>query len=480
MDSGQLLVIANDLLIIALAFAVLGLDLFLPCDRKHLSGYLALGGTVVLFLLFLFVFNKPGVAFGGVYNQDKVAIWFKALFYISTIITLLVSLDMVHNRAAFKRTCNRFQAEYHGLLLFVLAGMNMLVCANEAVFLYVALELCTIPLYIMVAYHRGDAKSAEAGLKYVIIGALSSGFLLYGFSLIFGMTASTMLHDWARLLTWQPLTIAAVVCIIAGLGFKITLVPFHVWAADVYEGAPTPVTAFLSVGSKAAGLAVFLKIFYVALGPLASEWNFIVAILSAITMTFGNTVAIWQTNVKRMLAYSSIAQAGYIMAAFVAVSQLGLASIVFYILIYIVTNMAAFAVVIVFYNHTGKEEIKDFHGLSISNPSLALIMMLALFSLGGIPPLAGFLGKFYLFSAAAEYGFYWLVFIGAVNSTISLYYYLMLVRAMYINPAEKMPEKFNVSPLLTTALLICTVDMLMFGLVPQFFENIFGAAKIWF
>ncbi len=481
MDSGQLFVVANDLLLVLLAFAVLGLDLFLPCERKRLAGYFALAGLLIMFVLQIFVFGKPGTAFGGIYVQDQIAIWFKRLFYISGILTVLLSLDVVHNRAKHLRASNIFQGEYFGLLLFVLAGMNFLVSANELVFLYVALELCTIPLYILVAYHRGDAKCAEAGLKYVIIGALSSGFLLYGFSLIYGLTGTTHIGELAQSLTWSPLMIAATAMMLAGLGFKITMVPFHVWAADVYEGAPTPVTAFLSVGSKAAGLAVMLKIFYVALGQTVEHWSLVIAILATATMTFGNAVAIVQTNMKRMLAYSSIAQAGYILVAFIGVSQLGLASIVYYILIYIVTNLAAFAVVIVYYNHTGKENIEDYAGMSQSNPGLALILMLAMFSLGGIPPLAGFVGKFYLFSAAAEYGYYWLIFVGALNSTASLYYYLRVVRAAYILPAkEDAPQKFKISPALMTALLMTTAGMLVFGLLPQFFDSMMKAAALWF
>jgi NADH-quinone oxidoreductase subunit N len=331
--------------------------------------------------------------------------------------------------------------------------------------------LVTIPLILLVAINRHELRSAEAGMKYVLFSAMSSGLLLYGLSLVYGMAGTLSLAGIAAKLTWTPLTVMALALVMGGVGFKISAVPFHLWTPDTYEGAPVPVTAFLSVASKAAGFALFYKVVAGMFAVLGPSVVVMVSILATLTMTFGNLVALQQTNLKRFLAFSSIAQAGFLMIGLVHGGPLGLTSVVFYLAVYLFSNLAAFGVVTVVSAATGKEDMRDYLGLSESNPKLALVMMLSMFSLAGIPPLAGFLGKFYLFAAAAEKGMYWLVFVGAVNATISLYYYLIVIKWMYLLKAaegRQRIEPIEVSWASWVVLGVSTMAMILIGILPQF------------
>jgi NADH-quinone oxidoreductase subunit N len=299
---------------------------------------------------------------------------------------------------------------------------------------------------------------------------LSSGFLLYGLSLIYGVTGTTYLADIGRAITWSPLMLVALVLVLGGVGFKITAVPFHLWAPDTYEGAPIPVAAFLSVASKAAGFALFYKLIIGMFGQFTEVHTILVALVATATMTFGNLTALHQTNLKRFLAYSSIAQAGYLMLGLTQQGDLGLASVLYYLWVYLFSNVAAFSVVTIIAAATGNEDVRGYAGLSESNPALALAMMLAMFSLAGIPPLAGFLGKFYLFAAAAKQGLYWLVFVGSVNATVSLYYYLVVVKWMYIaQPAPGQPGvgKIEVPWAGAVALGAASAAVALIGILPQ-------------
>jgi NADH-quinone oxidoreductase subunit N len=374
-----------------------------------------------------------------------------------------------------------------GLILLSMVGMMFLACAGELLTLYVSLELATIPLFVLAAFRKDELKSSEAGLKYLILGAVSSALLLYGISLIYGLTGTTHLSEVksaliVRLLSGGDISAALVlgfVFMIAGLGFKLALVPFHMWVPDVYEGAPTPITAFLSVASKAAGIAAFVRVFFHSFLLFKVDWVLLMAVLAALAMIIGNVIALLQGNIKRMLAYSSIAQIGYILLGVVAASSRGAASVFFYTLVYLFANMGAFIVAIAFSNQTGSDEIADYAGLSRRSPALAAMMAVFMLSLIGIPPLAGFVGKYYLFSAAIEQGLIWLVIVAVLTSVVSLYYYIGVVRQMYFRTsADESPVKSG--GMLKIALLISVIGVLLFGVYPNIFLDLANQAAMVF
>ena len=305
-------------------------------------------------------------------------------------------------------------------------------------------------------------------MKYLISGALASAFMIYGLGLIYGVTGVMELNRLSLGMATNPMVWVGLALVTAGVGFKVTLVPFHMWAADVYQGAPTLVTAFLSVASKAAGVAVLFHLYFRVFADLMSDWSPVLALVAFGTMTLGNLVAMVQENIKRFMAFSSVSQAGYILMGFLGPTQEGVYAVLFYLLVYAVSNLAVFGVIIVFSSSTGKDLIPQYRGLSRVHPILALVMMLGLFSLAGIPPLSGFTGKFFLFSAAAKAGYYWLVIAAAVNSTISLYYYLRIIRQMYIEPAEEGAEKVEMSLIPRLTLGISIIATILLGIIPVF------------
>jgi NADH-quinone oxidoreductase subunit N len=452
------------------AILIFVVDFFLKEDKRKNLGYLSLLG--ILITLGLLFFSAQGDMFGGAYSYDSLSLFFKIVFLLSTFLAILVSIDFVSKFRSFK-------GEFFGLILFSTVGMMLLSSARELIFLYVSLELVTIPLFVLAAYLKPDRKSAEAGLKYMLLGAISSAILLYGISLIYGITGTTFLHEIMTVLIRDYLHKGAIgpglflsfIFFIAGFGFKLALVPFHMWAPDVYEGAPTPITAFLSVGSKAAGLVAFLRVFFESFSVYSPDWVTIVAVLAALSMIIGNVIALLQTNIKRMLAYSSIAQVGYILVGLVAISVRGVSSVAFYTLAYLFANLGAFVVAIAFELQTGSSEIKDYSGLSRSSPSLSLLMTIFLLSLVGIPPLAGFVGKYFLFAAAIEKRLIWLVVIAVLTSVISLYYYVGVIREMYFSKKEG-GEKIFLPFGIKLALLICIIGVILVGLFPNPFLNL--------
>jgi len=430
-----------------------------PRGRKSALCWTSLLGLVAAGIL---VWTVPGGAFGGAFIQDLLARFLKTLVLGSAALVLLSSWD-------FDQVWGRPLGEYLALLLSSTLGMLFIASGNELVLLYVGLELATFPLVLLTAYRPSDVKSAEGGLKYLIIAGLGSAIFLFGLSLVFATTGVTRISLLANAVAtgFGPLLILGVLCMLAGIGFKLGLVPFHMWAPDTYEGAPTPVTAFLSVASKTAGFALALRVLASALPGVRAEWGMVLAVLSAASMFLGNLAAIPQTNLKRLMAYSSIAQAGYIVMGLVAFETIGLSSLLFYLAAYLFTNLAAFGVVIAIERSTGSTDLPAYMGLAQRSPRLALILMLALLSLAGIPPLAGFTAKFYLFAAVYGQGYVWLVFLGVINSAISLYYYLRVVRALYIAPPEA--EAPSLKPLpgaLTTVLTLTMVGILLLGVYP--------------
>ncbi len=462
-----------ELIIVFTAFLVLILDLIFLKKKNTWLVMIAIAGVVAAGISAFVLFEQTGELLGGRFAVDSVGLWFKLIFLVATGLTLMMSVEAFDVRAKGLLT---HQAEFLAVLLFSLSGMLFLVSSRDLISLYVSLELATIPLFALTAWSRTEV-SGEGAFKYLAMGALGSAFFLYGLGLLFGLTGHMSLVEIASALQTGPALFLAAGLITAGVGFKLTLVPFHMWAPDAYQGAPTPVTAFLSVASKAAGVAVAFVIFYRLFGEHLSSWSGVVAVLATVTMTVGNLVAVLQSNLKRFMAYSAISQAGYIILGFLGNDAQNATAMVFYMLVYVVTNLAAFSVIVMHVHQTGREEIDSMKGLSITNPLLALAMMVALFGLAGIPPLAGFVGKFFLFSVAAKAGYYWLVGVAAVNSTVSLYYYLRIVRQMYIEPPVAGTAPLRVSGLPAVGLVIATVGSMILGVVPVFYERI-GADTI--
>jgi NADH-quinone oxidoreductase subunit N len=459
------------------AILILVLDFFWGREKQNL-GYLALIGIIVT--IFLVITSSKGQLFGGMFLADSFSSFFIMIFLLSGFLAIASSID-------FTKRLSAHQGEYFALLLLSMVGMMFLASAGELITLYVALELTTISLYVLAAYLKNELKSSEAGLKYLILGGVSSALLLYGISLIFGLSGTTFLKDIkipliTKFLLYQkndPALILSLIFFIAGFGFKLALVPFHMWAPDVYEGAPTPITAFLSVASKAAGLAAFIRVFFQSFLVFHIDWVMLVAVLAALAMIVGNIIALLQTNIKRMLAYSSIAQIGYILLGVVAATSRGVASVSFYLFVYLFANMGAFIAAITFSHATGSDEIKDYAGLSRRSPALAAMMAVFMLSLVGIPPLAGFTGKYFLFSAAIEQGWIWLVVIAILTSVISLYYYVGVVRQMYFQTSTI--EKPIAMPIaLKVSLIISVIGVLLFGVYPNIFLNFATQAALVF
>ncbi|MCM2322511.1 MAG: NADH-quinone oxidoreductase subunit N [Oligoflexia bacterium] len=469
-----------ELIVVVTAFALLVVDLLVSERRKPILPMIALAGIAAA-LVAAWMLPQSGQLLGGRFAVDSVSRWFRIIFLIAGGLTIAVSADSLNGRGAFRPAALSSRAEFCLILLFNLAGMLFLAGARDLVTLYVSLELATIPLFLLAAWRR-DVESSEAGLKYVILGALGSAFLLYGLGVLYGLTGEMRLEAMSGALRAGPAFWLGVGMVVAGVGFKLTLVPFHLWAADVYQGAPTQVTAYLSVASKGAGLALLFHVLYRILAPLAPHWDGVIAVLAALTMTVGNFAAIVQKNIKRLMAFSAISQAGYLLLGFLGhdgAPGRGVAAMLFYLLVYVVTNLAAFAVIIWYSGETGREKIEDYRGLSKTHPLMALAMMVALFGLAGIPPLAGFVGKFFLFSVASKAGLHWLVGLAAINSTVSLYYYLGIVRRMYIEPAGAEDRAVRVSPMLATVLAITTLASVILGVVPVFFETISFQTADW-
>ncbi|MEW6517077.1 MAG: NADH-quinone oxidoreductase subunit N [candidate division FCPU426 bacterium] len=450
-----------EFIIVACLGAVLLADLLLPRDRSRrvLAG-VALAGTL---LALVAVAALPDGSFGGVYAADGVARLVKIL--------VLAALGLVVLSAwTWDQTWKRPMGEFWFLLLSAGLGMMVLASGQELITLYIGLELATVPMVLLTAYCPADRKSAEGGLKFLILAAVGSGVLLFGLSLLYAAAGATRLADLAQALvgrSLEPMVVIGLLCVLVGLGFKVALVPFHLWVPDAYEGAPTPVTAFLSVASKTAGFVLALRLLAGAFAALSREWGMVLAVLAAATMTLGNFAAIPQTNLKRLLAYSSVAQAGYLIMGLVAGDTLGLSALLYYLAAYLPTNLAAFAVVIAIEQASGSTDLAAYAGLAQRSPRLGLVLMLALLSLAGIPPLAGFTAKFYLFTAVFGQGYVWLVVLAVLNSALSLYYYLRVIRAVYIQPPERLPATgVAVAWPLALVLTATLIGILLLGVFP--------------
>jgi NADH-quinone oxidoreductase subunit N len=454
-----------EILILVLAIILLCVEPFWKADQRRNAGWLTAGGLFAIIVVSL-LFGQPGEptsVFGGMIRFDWLGFFFKILFMFAAAITALLLMD--HEKAGQR-------GEAYLLLLASLIGMNLMAVSADLIMLYLAIETASIPLYILAGFILTDNSSTEAGFKYLLFGTLASTVMLYGFSLIFGFTGTTNLYYISELFTLGEISLSLAFGIFAlvlvGLGFKIAVVPFHFWAPDVYQGSPTPVAGFLSTASKAAGFAVVLRFFFVAFPDYAPSWTVMLAVLSAITMTVGNLLAMSQTNIKRLLAYSSIAHAGYAMIGVVAFSELGATSVIFYLAAYIATNLLAFGVVMAVSRVTGADDIKDYSGMSRRNPWLALMMLCAFLSLAGMPPFGGFVGKVFVFAAGVQANYTWLVVVGILNSILGVYYYLNAMKYVYLYRMPNEDEENHPIPLprpYAIALVVLTIGVILLGTV---------------
>lgn len=452
-----------------LGLAVLILGLILPSDVQRGLGTIAVFGLLATLAATVAFWSVDGTLFDGMFIVDRYATFFKVLTITAAVLVAMGCMKYVENMGV--------HSEYYAMLIFSTLGACIMVSAGDFITLYMGLELMTIPLVIMVALRKNDALSAEAGIKYIILAALSTAVMLYGISLVYGLTGTVMLYDLVTLITaggLSPLLMFAVVLLLAGLGFKISVVPFHMWSPDVYQGAPTPVTAFLAVASKAASFAVLLRIFMGGLINIADSWVMLIAILAAISMVIGNLLAFPQTNIKRLLAYSSIAQAGYILVGLVSATEAGIKGVMFYAFLYVFATMGAFVVVTTVYNKINSDDIADYAGLSQRAPLLAAVLTISMLSMAGIPPLAGFVGKFYLFKTViADY--FWLALLGLIMSMISVYYYLRVCLVMY-RDQPKEQSSINIGNGVTVVLLVTMVATIVLGVYPGPLSEITNAA----
>lgn len=479
MDYTQFLAMKQEIGLLVVFILVFLLDTFMPKKSQGqvgglcclLFGVFTLGGFCSSIL-------GEQLAFGGMYETSTVIVNIKNILNIGVLIVMIQGLrwsaqDLVKIR----------RGEFYELLLATLFGMYLMISARHFLLFVIGLETASLPLAAMVAFDKHRYESHEAAIKYVLTAVFSSAVFMMGLSYVYGLTGSLYFANIATALTVQGtswLLVVALAFVIAGIGFKLSLVPFHLWTADVYQGAPTPVTSYLSVISKGAAAFAFLVILWQVFGAVYSQvWEWMMYALIILTITVGNLFAIRQRNMKRFLAFSSISQAGYIMLGIEAVNPMGLSALMFYILVYIFSNLAAFGVIGAIENATGKVYMQDYNGLYKTNPRLAFTMMLAMFSLAGIPPFAGFFSKFFIFTGAINQGsiaIYVLVLIALINTIISLYYYLLVVKAMFISDEESTVAKFNGSLSERVAMWICVAGILLLGIVSCFYNHLLAIA----
>jgi NADH-quinone oxidoreductase subunit N len=458
------LAILPEIGLLLLGTVVLVLDLvWKDEERSRNLGWVTFGG-VMLILADMWLIGRPGseplILWGGMLRHDWLAFAFKNIALFGAAITALLGM---YSPSLGKR------GEFYLLLLASTMGMTLMGASADLIMLFLAIETTSIPLYVLSGFMRDDDKSTEAGFKYLLFGAMTTGIMLYGFSLLFGFSGTSNIYDIVAV--WQSGTVsqgalfASALMILVGFGFKISMVPFHFWAPDVYEGAPTPITGFLSTASKAAGFAVLIRVLLAAFPAATPQWGAVLAALAVVTMTLGNTVALAQKNIKRLLAYSSIAHAGYILMGVVAATKLGITSVVFYLVAYLLTNLAAFAVVGIVGRTVGSDDISAYAGLSRRSSGLSLAMLVAFLSLAGVPPLAGFVAKIWVFAAAVDADLVWLAFIGVINAIIGVYYYLIVLKYVYLYRSDDEDKPLPISRPDRLALAMLTLGILLVGIL---------------
>jgi NADH-quinone oxidoreductase subunit N len=446
-----------------LAVAIIAIELFFPkLNKQALPGIAAAGLVGVFVVSLLYVDTEDN--FAGLILIDDYTTFFRCFFIATSFAIVIASWQFVQ-----KHLHN--PAEYYALILLSTAGATIMASAQELLTAYIGLELLSFSLYILVSYAKTDGRSVEAGMKYLLLGAFASALLLYGISFIYGTTGSTTYPEISAAFEsgtrgFELGTLVGLTLIVAGLGFKVAAVPFHMWTPDAYEGAPLPITAYLSATSKAAGFALLLRLFSGALMPVIDDWQFMIATLATVTMLVGNLVALQQHNIKRLLAYSSIGQVGYMLMGITALSPEVTSALLLHMTGYVITNVAIFTAIIAYHNQTGAEEIADLRGMSDRAPLLAAVTAVALFSLAGMPLFAGFLTKFIFFQSVAEADYYWLAAVAVVSSFISLYYYLMVMKAMYVTHAEE-TSRVSVPLVMQGSVVVLALGVFFVGLYPQ-------------
>jgi NADH-quinone oxidoreductase subunit N len=470
-----------EFILVGAAAVVLMLDAFradLRISRNLLPAVTILGALLAGVASLLYLDRDP-TDFAQLIAVDDFTTFFRILFIATLVAIVLGSYEFVNRNITH-------QGEFYALLLASTIGAIYMAAARELLTAYISIELLSFSLYVGVSLAKTDTRSGEAGLKYVLLGGVASAMLLYGLSIVYGTTGTTSYDGIAAALNngivGTPAFLLGLAFLVGGLGFKASAVPFHMWTPDAYEGAPLPVTAYISATSKAATFALMLALFGTALEPAKADWQWMLASLAVATMVVGNLVAIQQTNIKRLLAYSSIGQVGFMLMAITTVSDASGSALLLHLAGYLITNLAVFIAVIAFYNRTGSEEIADFRGLAETQPYLALVITTGLFSLSGMPLLAGFVTKFVLFQAAAEEGFLWLATVAVIMSTVSLYYYLKVIRQMYVaEPAEGDGARWRLSPVayFTTGVLFLGIFLVGLWATP-IFEAADGASAMLF
>ncbi|MFL6286624.1 MAG: NADH-quinone oxidoreductase subunit N [Pyrinomonadaceae bacterium] len=489
-DPADLKLIAPEFILTVCACVALVMDVLLPQRQKRWTGYFALGSLALAAASVVVLGAQvwPGSSVTGFYGTIKVdgfAVVFKLIFLLAAALTVAISLRYLDVEGEQR-------GEYYSLVLFATVGMMFLGSGYDLIVLYISLELMALTFYVLVGYTKRERRSNEAGMKYFLLGAFSSGILLYGISLLFGVAGSTNLGEIAPAVaraastatefggpSMRPMVVLAMIALAAGLFFKIAAVPFHMWAPDAYEGAPTSVTAFLSTGSKAASFALYARIFIEALGGMRVDWAPLLGLVAAITIMVGNWAAVTQTNSKRLLAYSSISNAGYLLLGVIAANTYGYTGLVVYLIVYTFMNVGAFGIIISLRRRgVIGDEVEDLSGLGQKSPVMALMMAIFMLSLGGLPVTGGFIGKWFLFGGIIERGkaegknwYYWLAAWAAVNTVVSFYYYVRFIRAMYIGDREADARPLSLSAPLQTALVVCALAVIVIGVYPQPFIN---------
>ena len=472
MDYSQFLLLKEELSLILVIVILFVADLFMSPDAHKNDGKPVLNTMlpVVLLTIHTLITIVPGPvadAFGGMYHNQPIQSIVKSILSIGTLIVFLMAHEWMRRPdTAIK------QGEFYILTLSTLLGMYFMISAGHFLMFFIGLETASIPMAALVAFDKYRHHSAEAGAKYILTALFSSGLLLYGLSLIYGTVGTLYFADIPARLTGDPLQIMAFVFFFSGMGFKISLVPFHLWTADVYEGAPSTVTAYLSVISKGSAAFVLMAILIKVFAPMVEQWQEVLYWVIIASITIANLFALRQQNLKRLMAFSSISQAGYIMLGVISGSAQGMTSLVYYVLIYMFANLTVFTVITIVALRAGKFTLEDYNGLYTTNPKLAFLMTLALFSLAGIPPFAGFFSKFFIFAAAFEGGFHLLVFIALINTIISLYYYLKIVKAMYINKSDEPITAFRSDNYTRASLAICTLGIVVLSIASVVYQSI--------
>lgn len=472
MNLDSLLLMRSELGLLAVILLLIIFEIF--SNKKQKSSLVTV--AIVLFAMHTFVGFLPlsdGKIFGDMFITQPLLHFFKATLNVGVLILLLQSSDWLKKEVVDQNKAT----EFFILLFSSLLGMYFMISSGNFLMFYIGLELATLPVTALVAYDTYRRKSAEGGVKFILSSALASGTALLGVSFLYATTGTIYFDVMAEVLTISNLSVLGFIFFFSGLAFKISLAPFHFWTADVYEGAPISVASFLSVISKGAAVMILMIILFTAMRPMMPVWGKIIYMVAIATMFIGNLFALRQQNMKRFLAFSSVAQAGFILLGFLSDDQLGYTTIVYFVAVYIFSNLGAFGVVQAISSATGKENMDDYEGLYRTNPKLSLLMMLALFSLAGIPPLAGFFGKFFLYAAAASKGYYLLVFIAVVNATISLYYYLLVIRAMFLRKSNDAIPFFKSPVTMKLGLVLAALGILIAGVYSPLYNYIFSISS---